>query len=302
MAGGNSTSQGISSAHQAAYTVVWGIALAVNLTNCIILGRTAYVKRSCPNLLTFLLTVVDVWVLLAGLLPAVVALFEQDLLENYAGLCSYQAVIINSWFIVASSLVVIIAFDRYLAVCHPFDYSRRFAGTSSLYIVSIFVPIVTFFALILACLPLMLGRGFRVVPPGIYCFITWGSRDARDVAVTVINLVYCFIVLLLLTGLTVAVCCGIYKMVRAGRERTGDRSNNRVQQSQNALEILFAKLGIVMAIVFSACTMPASVNIMNAKLYGLIIIVFKTLASFGFASVNAVIIMYLFIICYPPQC
>lgn len=257
----DSTAQAISPAHQAVYGGVWFVALLVNVTNCFILGRTAYVQRSCPNVLCFMLTVADVWVMMAGLLPSVIALFVKNLLENYSGLCSYQAVIINSWYIVASGLVVLVAFDRHLAVCYPFYYSRRIAGAFGLKAISFLTMGLIILAVLLACLPLILGRRFRVLPPGIYCFLVWSNGDTRNVTVTVVNLVFGYTALFLVFSLTVTVCYGIYKMIYSGRKRTSTTNlKDPMHRSQNALEIMFAKLGIVMAIAFSASTLPLLVS------------------------------------------
>lgn len=262
MAGTNDTiAQDISPAHRAVYGGVWFVALLVNVTNCVILGRTAYVQRTCPNVLCFVLTVADVWVMIAGLLPGVVALFMQGLLENYSGLCSYQAVIIHSWYVFASGLVVLVAFDRHLAVCYPFFYSRKIAGAFGLKAVSLAMTVLAVSAVLLASLPLIIGRNFRVLPPGIYCFFVWSSGDAKNVTVTVMNLAFGYTALLLICSLTVTVCFGIYKTVRAGRKRVSTTNlNNPVHHPQNTLEIMFAKLGIVMAIAFSASTLPLLVS------------------------------------------
>ena len=233
------------------------MALLVNVANCIVLGRTAYLQRSCPNVLCFVLTVADIWVMVAGLLPSVVALFVKGLLENYSELCSYQAVIINSWYIVASGLVVLVAFDRHLAVCYPFYYSRRIAGPFGLKAICFAVLVLVIFAVLLSCLPLIIGRSFRVLPPGIYCFFVWSSGDARNVTVAVMNLTLGYTALFLVFSLTVTVCFGIYKIIRAERKRTSTTNlKDPVHHSQNALEIMFAKLGIVMAIAFFASALP----------------------------------------------
>lgn len=263
----NSTGGEVSLGHGVAFILVWYAALLLNAFNCLIMGRTAFVKRNWPNILVLALTMADTAMLLFGLVPAVVSIFVHRLLVDYPQLCYYQAIALNSWYIYAFELVACIALDRYLAVCHPFCYSKQIARGRGVKWITLTLTIMVAPALFIAFLPAILRWRFMLVSPGIYCFFDWSSREPQNITVMVINLMFVATVMILLVYFTASTCSGMFKMVQSSRQRVSDRPGRMQGPKPHQMEIYFAKLALLITVVFATCSLPYTVSSTHACIW-----------------------------------
>ena len=257
----NSTSEefALSAAHKVVFLGVWQVAFALNLLTCIFMGRIVHKKKNWPNILVFVLSLADLWILVAGLLPAVVAMFVNNLLSRYPQLCSYQAIVLNSWYLFSFAVVVFIGLDQYLAICHPFYYSHKISRSESTRGIGIALATIGLVTIFVSCLPVMLGERFMVIPPGLYCFFDSESDDVQNIAISVINAVFVLAVISMLGYFVAGICIGIYKMLQSSRQRVSGLPNTG-EQSSSSREMNFSKLAVIMIAVFAACSLPRAVS------------------------------------------
>ena len=248
--------------HKVVFLGMWAAATLLNFLNCIIMGRTTYMKRNWPNILVFALAVADLCVLVTGLIPAVIAAFLPDLLYENPPLCYMQAILLDSWMVYSFVLVVYIGLDRYLAVCHPFHYSRRILGSGSLKRITISLFLLAVFAVFLAFMPATLGWQYRVIYPGLYCFFDWTSSGTMTIIITVINFMFVFILLAVLLYFTICICSGIFKMLQISRQRVVGIPNCRshCRPVYKRMEMHFANLAVIIIVVFAGCSLPFAVS------------------------------------------
>ena len=247
--------------HKSIFLGMWAAALLLNLLNCVIMGRTTYMKRIWPNILVFALSMTDLCVLVTGLIPAVIAAFMPSLLYENPPLCYMQAILLDSWMVYSFVLVVYIGLDRYLAVCHPFHYSRKISGSGSIKGITTVLFLLALFAVFLAFVPATLGWQYRVIYPGLYCFFDWTSSGPMTIIISVTNFMFVFILLAVLLYFTICICVGIFKMLQISG-RVADFPNGRSQSRSvhKRMEIHFAKLAVIIIVVFAGCSLPFAVS------------------------------------------
>lgn len=249
--------------HRVAFACIWTTAFILNSLCSFLVGGVVYKKSTWPNILLFALTMADVTVVVLGLSPAVATLGKEKILWNTHELCTFQAIVINMWYLYSFLIALGITLDRYLAVCHPFTYNKELSHSSSIVKGVIILIAVGVLVLLISCLPLILDVTIKPVEPGLFCFFDWTSRTTPNRVVALINITLICGVVCALLFFTMATCFGIYKMVRSAKKRDGDVSltNKVTAPGLNDMEIKFAKLAIVVVILFAACNLPFVVRI-----------------------------------------
>lgn len=252
----------LSRSHQIAFICMWVIGLVLNTGCAPIVGCVVWNKPSWPTILLFVLTLSDALVVAFGLSVSVAAAIDSTILWNMGPLCTYQSIVINTWYLYSYIVVVAIAMDRYLAVCHPFVYNKQMTGRASMMKGIVVLLLASVAMLLVSCLPLIIGADIVPVEPGLLCFFDWTSHTTPNRVVSIINVGITSLTVGVLLFFTVATCCGIYKMVQSARMRDGNVSlTQKASQSDSEMEVKFAKLIIMVIILFAACNLPFVVSI-----------------------------------------
>ena len=247
----------LSPAHQIVFVCLWAVGLFLNLFCVIVVGSITYRKRSWPNILLFMLTLIDEAVVVLGLSPGVgAAVANNNLLWEAEGLCVYQSIIINTWDLYSYVIIVSISVDRYMAVCHPFTYNKRLNYGNSVAKGAAVLVSGGCLAVLISCLPLMLGATIRPVGPGLFCFFDWTATTTPNAIVAILNISFVSLALGVVLFCTLATCFEIYNIVRAAHNRNNMSAANRARVESNDVEVKFAKLTIVVVILFASFNLP----------------------------------------------
>ena len=251
----------MSTTHKIVFICMWAVGLLLNAGCVPIVGSVVWNRPTWPTILLFVLTLTDTTVVAFGVSVSVASVIDSSVLQEMSQLCSYQSIVINTWYLYSYVVVMAISLDRYLAVCHPFVYNKQLS--SNMFIIKGLVALLlaSVAMLLVACLPLMIGADIVPVKPGLFCFFDWTSHTTQNRLVTIINVSITALTVGILLFFTVATCCGIYKIVQASRMRDGNVSlTHKATQSDNELEVKFAKLMIVVIVLFAACNLPFVVS------------------------------------------
>ena len=245
--------------HKVAFICMWAVGLLLNAGCAPIVVCVLWKRPTWPIILLFILTLTDAMVMVFGITVSVACIADNSVLWEMSPLCYYQSIVINTWYLYSYVLVLAISLDRYLAVCHPFAYNKQLSGRT--FFLKGIVVLITACAvmLLVSCLPLIIGADIVPVKPGLFCFFDWTSNSTQNRLVAIINVGITSLTVGLLFFFTVATSCGIYKIVQSSSTRDGDVSLTQkatAQSGNNEVEVKFAKLMVVVIILFAACNLP----------------------------------------------
>ena len=244
--------------HKVVFICLWALGLLLNIGCAPLVGWVMWKKPTWPTILLFVLTLTDAMVVVFGISISVASVADSSILQDMGPLCAYQSVVINTWYLYSYILVLAISLDRYLAVCYPFVYNKQLSNKVFIVKGVVMLVVAGLAMLVVACLPIIIGADIVPVKPGLFCFFDWTSPSTQNRLVAITNVGITSLTVGLLLFFTIATCCGIYKIVQSSRLRDGNVSfTQKVHtQSDNQMEIKFAKLMIVIIILFGACNLP----------------------------------------------
>ena len=252
----------ISIAHQAIFMVVWLFATVINLLTIIIMGRSVYVRKTWPNILVFVLSFTDLFIIIVGFFPAVLVLFvDHMLLYKHTGLCNFQGIILNASYLVSFYLVASISVDRYFAICHPFLYNKNVTQTQSLRVKYCGLFVVTVLSIFVSLIPFMAQSNHVVHYPGTYCLFDWSSFNVASRLIIAINMLGYSASMIVIIFSTIKICHAAIKMKRANAAIQMSNHKRTIRITSNDLEMNFAKLAVVVSTVFFLCSLPFEVTI-----------------------------------------
>ena len=248
----------MSMTHKVVFVCLWAFGLLLNTVCAPVVGWVMWKKPSWPTILLFVLTITDAMVVVFGISVSVVSVADSSVLWTMGPLCTYQSIVINTWYLYSYIVVLAISLDRYLAVCHPFVYNKQLSNKVFIVKGVALLVIAGLAMLVVACLPLMIGANIVPVKPGLFCFFDWTSHTTQNRLVAIVNVGITSLTVALLLFFTIATCCGIYKIVASSHLRDGNvLFTQKVHtQSDNQMEVKFAKLMVVIVILFAACNLP----------------------------------------------
>ena len=254
----------MSRSHKIAFVCLWVVGLVLNIGCVPLVGSVVWSKPTWPTLLLFVLTLTDAIVVSFGLSVSVASVVDNTILQEMSSLCSYQSIVINTWYLYSYIVVLAISMDRYLAVCYPFVYNKQMSNKKFMAKGMVVLLLASVVMLLISCLPLMIGADIVPIKPGLFCFFDWTSHRTQNKLVAIINIGITSLTVGVLLFFTVATCCGIYKIVQSARVRGGNLSfTQKATQSDNDMEVKFAKLMLVVIILFAACNLPFVVSIFS---------------------------------------
>ena len=240
-----------SDTHKAVATCLVAVALFMNTICVVLTGRIAYWKPQWPNILVVHVGVTDVCLLLLVLVPGTLALYVPSIPDS-VHFCQYQGTVLNMWYILNFMLLVLIMFDRYFAITHPFVYSKRILNNKAHVWSTLTYIGITVFSSLIACLPLAMNVEFVVLGPGL-CF--WNISQEHALPVAIINVAFIVIVIALLIFFAMGIIIGVFSILRRTHSHEEDKSNN-----VNKTEVNFTKLSIVTSLVFGTSSIPFTVS------------------------------------------
>ena len=118
----------MSTAHKIAFVCLWAVGLVLNIGCVPLVGSVVWSKPTWPTLLLFVLTLTDAMVVTFGLSVSVASVVDDTILQEMSSLCTYQSIVINTWYLFSYIVVLAISMDRYLAVCYPFVYNKQMSN------------------------------------------------------------------------------------------------------------------------------------------------------------------------------
>lgn len=259
----------------------WLIAGAANTLNVIIMAKLSYHFPTWPNFTICLLSVADFVTVIAGLLPTVVATaWKGPLLCEYPELCDFQGFFLTMTFLASFSMLGLISFDRFTAICCPFWYNRQIARNKPLACKSLLIVAGIIFLLcsLAASITFLLGHRMTVYYPGWYCFFDWRGDDWATYIPCGVHAVVSTVVVLFLGAFTSGIIVTVVRMKRntahlknCGRRRKGRvrgvdsrtvmlQRGSALSSRQRDLETVFALVAVTTTTVHTVLGLPFIVS------------------------------------------
>ena len=247
--------------HKSIFTVLWIVALLLNATSTILLCKETRKRSSWANVLILSIALTDICALMFVVLPAIVAMFVHNIFQDIYGLCCFQGVSLNMFILISFCLVIYVSLDQYMAICHPFMYSTkvsRYPNRSLKLIITILLTML-FITAVISTLPTVTGADYGPLSPPLFCYYNLHANLPQNISFSSINAAIMVSLSLVLLYFTICIGTKLNKL----HHELGKYASSHVagpERSKNRQQITLAKLSVVTAIVFLACTLPFEVN------------------------------------------
>ncbi|XP_019643255.1 PREDICTED: prostaglandin E2 receptor EP4 subtype-like [Branchiostoma belcheri] len=246
------------------------------LVPCVIAGFVANVffivvsqevfnqRPTVPNLLLKYLAWTDVLNCSFGVVPIILA-YHLKIFTR--GVCAFHGTVFTAFSVASQMVVALMSTDRYLALVHPFFYSKYLLKCHRKMTVAVYIIFV--YSGVSASLPLF-GLNRNVPhPPNSYCMFDWADQTPKGRLVVYLNLMNMFLCLLLIMIMNGVVGVYMYRLRRLGpkpcvasESRTGPPTESHHRQ----LQLQMTKLTFVVAIVFFCCWFPFAFRVLTNQL------------------------------------
>ena len=242
------------------FVSLWVIAIVLNSVSSILLFKEARKRHSWANVLLFCIALLDLLVLVGVLLPAVVAIFLEDILEANPILCHFQGCALNILILFTFFLAVYVSVDQYLALCHPFLYNSRVVRhqNRSLKIMIAVLCVLFVLSAIHSIVPILVGVDFGPLNPPIICYYDLHSHLIYNIVFSSIN-----VSLFIGNGLILLYCSASvgYQFFRLHHSLVKNSTSHVAGPSRSIerQQVALAKLSVIIAIVFLSCSIPFEV-------------------------------------------
>lgn len=237
------------------FFLFWATGVILNLTSTLLLIVAVKTKSSWANLLLLSLALTDTCVITLGTTPSIPTLFAYDLLYDAPILCNFQYVILNSYVLMSFGLAVLISFDQYLAVSHPFTYNTKILRhpKRSLRIIIVTLLMLTFLSLIPSIGSIVFKVDITPLIPPTFCYYDLQSTNRSNIIIIAISAIIMGVLLLIDVTCTIALAIKLYVMFQRDKE-------NVTVHGANRQKTVFAKLSVVITILFVSSAFLFEVN------------------------------------------
>ncbi|XP_052060730.1 thromboxane A2 receptor-like [Mytilus californianus] len=186
--------------------------------------------------------------------PVVFAVFSRNVsLKTSESLCNYMAYMMIFAGLATVLVVGAMAFDRYLAVLHPFKYK----SVKKNFIVNMVISGIWLFSVLMAALPLF-GLGVNVVHyPDSWCFFNFFGDRVEDKIYGYLYSVLGLGIICLTAIMNLRVIAGII----SGRRSVSRRGNISNKKSRSRKDIFISVFLVAIFLVFAICWTPFMVRI-----------------------------------------
>ena len=237
-----------------------------NILVLIIIMRILRHRKNIPNILIYVLAIVDLLNIPFAFTQAVISHFSGGYVGGQPA-CDFHATMIIFFSYVSVFLVAAMSLDRNLALSQPFCYQRNSYYNS--FKMKLFVLTICIISCVLSILPTT-GLGRNVLQfPGSYCHFDMDRKKSVTMGLLSLNITVLGILIIFVVVCNVGVCILAWKMIDIRQVLTQKNIANQETSSTTSSgskgEIIFVRLSIVIMVAFLICWLPAFVSILISK-------------------------------------
>ncbi|TSK72187.1 Prostaglandin E2 receptor EP2 subtype [Bagarius yarrelli] len=213
--------------------------------------------------------------------------------------CHYFGFAMTFFSLATLSLLLAMAFERYLSIGFPYLYGRR-VSTRSGYVA---IPCIYLLCALFCCMPFVGFGSYVQYCPGTWCFIDMNPTDRAD---RVFANTYATVMLLIVLAVAACNCFVAYHLVLMYRRRTVNHRSSITRSRKDrrpfslSQEVEYLILLVIMTVIFVICSLPLMIRVYinsvqqhnGSKL---------DLIALRFISVNSIIDPWVFIILSPSR-
>ncbi|XP_035684686.1 prostaglandin E2 receptor EP2 subtype-like [Branchiostoma floridae] len=233
----------------------------------IVVSQEVFNQRpTIPNLLLKYLAWTDVLNCSFGVVPIILAYHLKIFTK---AVCAFHGTVFTAFSVASQMIVALMSIDRYIALVHPFFYSKHLVKRHGKMAVAVYIIFV--YSAVSASLPLW-GLNKNVPhPPNSYCMFDWADQTPKGRLVVYLNLLNTFLCLLIIMIMNGIVGLYMYRLRRLRpRQVACVSSETRTQRQEDSfnrrLQLQMTKLTLVVAVVFFCCWFPFAFRILTNQL------------------------------------
>ncbi|CAH1272412.1 PTGIR [Branchiostoma lanceolatum] len=203
----------------------------------IVVSQEVFNQRpTIPNLLLKYLAWTDVLNCSFGVVPIILAYHLKIFTK---GVCAFHGTVFSAFSVASQMIVALMSIDRYIALVHPFFYSKCLVKRHGKMAIAVYIILV--YSAVSASLPLFgLNRNIPH-PPNSFCMFDWADRTPKGRLVVYLNLLNMFLCLLIIMIMNGVVGMYMYRLRRVrptqvacvssetGTQPPADSLNRRLQ-------------------------------------------------------------------------